>query len=103
MNVGGRGFSLGIFVRSDWMFTFGNIGRQDIVYVILWLFQLVPTEMAIGIDFPNVGFAIDGALIVFIWRWRLPLFWTAVLFSKNSFVALDLLVFLISMMRACLL
>ena len=75
MNVGGRGFSLGIFVRSDWMFTFGNIGRQDIVYVyvILRLFQLVPTVMAVGIDFPDVGFAIDGALIVFIWRWRFPM------------------------------
>ena len=76
MNVGGRGFSLGIFVRSDWMFTFGNIGRQDIVYVyvILRLFQLVPTVMAVGIDFPDVGFSIDGTLIVFIWRWRLPMF-----------------------------
>ena len=74
MNVGGRSFSLSIFVRSDWMFNFGNIGRQDIVYVILRLFQLVPTVMAIGIEFPNVGFAVDGALIVSIWRWRLPMF-----------------------------
>ena len=37
------------------------------------LFQLVPTVMAVGIDFPDVGFAIDGALIVFIWRWRFPM------------------------------
>ena len=73
MNVGGRSFSLSIFVRSDWMFTFGNIGRQDIVYVILRLFQLVPTVMTVGIDFPDVGFSIDGTLIVFIWRWRFPM------------------------------
>ena len=55
------------------------------------MFILVPTVMAIGIDFPGVGFAVDGALIAFIWRWRLLFFWTAVLskFSKDSFVALD--------------
>ena len=47
--------------------------------------------MVIRIDFPDVGFAVDGASIVFIWRWRLPSFWTAVLskFSKDSFIALD--------------
>ena len=68
MNVGGRGFSLGIFVRSNWMFTFGDVGRQEIVYVyvILRLFQLGPAVMTVGIDFPDVGFSIDGTLIVFI-------------------------------------
>ena len=75
MSVGGRGFSLGIFVRSNWMFTSGDVGRQDIVYVyvILWLFQLVPTVMTVGIDFPDVVFFIDGTLIVFVLRWRFPM------------------------------
>ena len=71
MNVGGRDISLGVFVRSNWMywmFTFGDVGRQEIVYVyvILRLFQLGPAVMTVGIDFPDVGFSIDGTLIVFI-------------------------------------